>query len=57
MFQGPYENLVPIYRSNNVLNGVFEVLRKMVTHSMIQGGPGFPYLSPIAYWYIATGDL
>jgi len=57
MFQGPFECLVPIYRSDNVLNGVFEVLGKMVAHSMIQGGPGFPYLSPVIYWYIATGDL
>ena len=57
MFQGPYERLVPIYRSDNVLNGVFEVLGKMVAHSMIQGGPGFPYLSPLVYWYVATGDL
>lgn len=57
MFQGPFERLVPIYRSDNVLNGVFEVLGKMVAHSMIQGGPGFPYLSPVIYWYIATGDL
>ena len=57
MFQGPYERLVPIYRSDNVLNGVFEVLGKMVAHSMIQGRPGFPYLSPVVYWYVATGDL
>ena len=57
MFQGPYDRLVPIYRSDNVLNGVFEVLGKMVAHSIIQGGPGFPYLSPVVYWYVATGDL
>jgi len=57
MFQGPFERVVPIYRSDNVLNGVFEVLGKMVAHSMIQGGPGFPYLSPVIYWYIGTGDL
>lgn len=50
MFQGPSEHLVPIYRSDNVLNGVF-------AHSMIQGGPGFPYLSSVVYWYFATGDL
>ena len=35
IFQGPYERLVPIYHSDNVLNGVFEVLGKMVAHSMI----------------------
>ena len=46
-----------IYRNDNVLNGVFEVLRKMVAQSMIQGGPGFPYLSPVVYCYIGTGNL
>ena len=49
MFQGPFERLVPIYQSDNVLNGVFEVFGKMVAHSMIQSGPGFPYLSPVIY--------
>ena len=43
---------------DNVLNGVcVEVLGNMVAHSMIQGGLGFPYLSPVVYWYVATGDL
>ena len=49
--------LTPIYSSEHVLTGVFEVLRKMIAHSLIQGGPGFPYLAPSIYWYIATGDL
>ena len=57
MFQGPPERLVPIYRSDNLLTGVFEVLGKIVAHSLIQGGPGFPFLSPSIYWYVATGDL
>ena len=26
-------------------------------NSLIQSGPGFPYLSPTIYWYLATGDL
>ena len=49
--------LTPIYSSEHVLTGVFEVLGKMIAHSLIQGGPGFPYLAPSIYWYIATGDL
>ncbi|KAJ7354986.1 G2 M-phase specific E3 ubiquitin protein ligase [Desmophyllum pertusum] len=57
MFQGPPERVIPIYRSENVLTGVFEVLGRMVAHSLVQGGPGFPYLAPVVYWYIATGDL
>ena len=35
MFQGPPERLVPIYRSDNLLTGVFEVLGKIVAHSLI----------------------
>ena len=29
----------------------------MIGHSLIQQGPGFPYLAPAIYCYIATGDL
>ena len=29
----------------------------MVGHRHIQDGPGFPYLAPAIYWYIATGYL
>ena len=29
----------------------------MIAHCLIQDGPGFPYLAPAIYWYIATGDL
>ena len=49
--------LTPIYSSEHVLTGIFEVLGKMIAHSLIQGGPGFPYLARSIYWYIATGDL
>ena len=36
---------------------MFEVLGKMIANSLVQGGPGFPYLAPGIFWYIATGDL
>ena len=39
------------------MDGFFEVLGKMIAHSMVQGGPGFPYFSPVMYSYIASGDL
>ena len=29
----------------------------MIAHSMVQGGPGFSYFSPVMYSYIASGDL
>lgn len=45
-----------VYRSDNIITGVFEILGKMIASSLVQGEPGFPYLSPLLYWYIATGD-
>ena len=33
------------------------IVGKMIAYSLIQGGPGFPYLTPGIYWDIATGDL
>ena len=57
LFRGSNGRLTPIYSSEHVLTGVFEVLGKMIAHSLIQGGPGFPFLAPGIYWYVATGDL
>ena len=57
LFRGSNQRLTPIYRSEHVLNGVFEVLGKIIAHSLIQGGPVFPFFAPGIYWYVATGDL
>lgn len=57
LFRGAHARLTPVYSTEHVLTGVFEVLGKMIAHSLIQGGPGFPYLTPGIYWYIATGNL
>ena len=39
------------------MSGIFEIVSKMIAHSLVQGGPGFPYLAPVVYSYISTGDL
>ena len=57
VFNGDKYNKVPAFSNELVVNGLFEVLGKMIAHSLIQSGPGFPYLSPTIYWYLATGDL
>ena len=57
LFTGQPNRLTPLYSSENLLTQIFETLGKMVGHSLIQDGPGFPYLAPAIYWYIATGDL
>ena len=57
MFQGPSDRVIPTYQTSTILSGSFEILGKILAHSLVQGGPGFPYLCPTLYWYIATGDL
>ena len=57
LFTGQENRLTPVYSSENLLTEIFEILGKMIGHSLIQDGPGFPYLAPAIYWYIATGNL
>ena len=57
LFTGPSNWLTPVYSSEHILTGVFEVLGKMISHSLVQGGPGFPHLAPAVYLYVATGNL
>ena len=57
LFKGQAKNLVPVFSNLHVLTGIYEILGKMIAHSIIQNGPGFPCLAPVIYWYIASGDL
>ena len=57
LFQGPLDRVIPTYRSSTILSGTFELFGKIIAHSLVQDGPGFPYFCPTLYWYIATGDL
>ena len=57
VFVGSEDRILPAFSNELVVNGFFETLGKMIAHSLVQGGPGFPYLSPTIYWYLATGDL
>ena len=45
LFRGAERSLTPICSSEHVLTYVFEVLGKMIAHSLVQGGPGFPFLA------------
>ena len=57
LFTGQPTRLTPVYSGGNLLTQIFDTLGKMVAHSLVQDGPGFPYLAPAIYWYVATGDL
>ena len=57
LFTGQENRLTPVYSSENLLTEIFEIVGKMIGHSLIQDGPGFPYLAPAIYWYVATSNL
>ena len=57
VFVGSKDRILPPFSNELVVNGFFETLGKMIAHSLVQGGSGFPYLSPTIYWYLATDDL
>ena len=40
-----------------ILTGNFEIIGRMISHSLVQDGPGFPCFAPAVYSYIATGNL
>ena len=57
-FEGPVPTcLVPAYSSNVLASGILRVLGKVIVHSLLQGGPGFPFLAPYVYTYITTESI
>jgi len=55
LFQGKKYRLRPYYTASAMDSEIFKILGCIVGHSIIQEGIGFPYLSPLCYWYIAAG--
>jgi hypothetical protein len=56
LFDGPANHLRPFYSAESRGCGIFKALGVMVGHSICQDGAGFPFLSPLCYWYIAKGE-
>ena len=57
LFQGPQDRLQFNYNQIALTCGMPKMLGTIIAHSLCQNGPGFPYLSPCQYYYIATGDV
>ena len=57
LFEGEPKRRLPLFKSEHVVSDLFEILGKIISHSLVQGGPGFPYLAPVVYSYISTGEL
>jgi len=56
LFHGPENYLRPALSVEARSSGLLKLLGKMVAHSICQDGIGFPYLSPLCYWYLVGGE-
>ena len=56
LFDGPPGYLRPACTAIVRSSGLLKLLGKMLAHSIYQDGIGFPYLSPITYWYLIGGE-
>jgi hypothetical protein len=56
LFEGPEHSCRPVCTAESRSSGLFKILGKMVGHSIVQEGIGFPYLSHVCYSYIVGGD-
>ena len=54
MFAGEDDRRIP--RKDWSLEFLFEILGMLVSHSILQGGPGFPCLSPSVFSYLVSGN-
>ena len=52
---GKYKS--PVYGADIVASGLMRYFGTVIVHSILQGGPGFPALSPSVYCYTASGNI
>ena len=57
LFEGEEGRLMTSYSTIAVCSGVIKVIGKMIAYSIVRCGVGFPFLSPVCYWYLVTDDV
>ena len=57
LFEGENNRKLPSYQPQAVMSGMIEMVGKMISHSLVQGGPGFPCLALPCFYYLVTGDV
>ena len=48
---------VPLYNTDILISGLIKIIGTIIVHSVLHGGPGFPFFSLALYWYITTGSV
>ena len=56
LFEGPPRCLRPLCTVESRSSGLFKVLGIMVGHALSQDGIGFPFWSPLCFWYMFDGE-
>ena len=51
------ERKVPLYNTDILVSGLLKMTGKIIVHSILQGGPGFPVFSTAVFTYLATGSV
>ncbi|CAB3996593.1 G2 M phase-specific E3 ubiquitin- ligase [Paramuricea clavata] len=59
LFEGRGSFILPMHNMDAIRAGMFKVAGRMITTSVINGGPGFPYVPPVLYNYLIspTGEM
>jgi len=52
LFEGPHDRLRPTFKQSSVSSGMLHILGRMIGHSIVMDGQGFPFLSPPCYYYM-----
>ena len=53
MFEGPHNRLRLTFKISVLNSGILRIFGKMIAHTLLMDGVGFPYLSPSCYYYMA----
>jgi hypothetical protein len=54
LFEGRDSIVLPMHNMDALRAGMFKVAGRMITTSVVNGGPGFPYLPSVLYSYFIT---
>lgn len=55
LFEGREGRLLPMKNTDALRGKLFKLAGKMIASSILNGGPGFPFLSPPVYEYLLNG--
>ena len=56
LFEGRHSHFLPLHNTDALRSNLFKVAARMVTASIIHGGPGFPVFPRVVYLYFQNPD-